>query len=77
MAEGVQEEVTAPPVEVVDAAGAGDALAAAYLCARLEGAEPRAALERGVAAASLSCLAHGCALSYPDAASVVALTAAR
>jgi 2-dehydro-3-deoxygluconokinase len=77
VAEGVQEEVTAPPVEVVDAAGAGDALAAAYLCARLEGAEPRAALERGVAAASLSCLAHGCALSYPDAASVVALTAAR
>jgi 2-dehydro-3-deoxygluconokinase len=75
--EGALTHVAAPPVEVVDTAGAGDALAAAYLCARIEGVDPHRALERGVAAASLSCLGHGCALSYPDASSVVALAAPR
>ena len=77
VAEGAQSRVAAPPVEVVDATGAGDALAAAYLCARLEGVMPHGALERGVAAASLSCLANGCALSYPEASSVVALATDR
>jgi 2-dehydro-3-deoxygluconokinase len=72
-----QARVEAPRIEVIDAAGAGDALAAAYLCARLDGIEPRRALERGVAAASLSCLADGCALSYPEASSVVALATVR
>jgi 2-dehydro-3-deoxygluconokinase len=75
--DGAPSHVAAPPVEVVDAAGAGDALAAAYLCARIEGVDPGRALERGVAAASLSCLEHGCALSYHDASSVVALAAVR
>jgi len=59
-------------VEVVDAAGAGDALAGAYLAARLAGAEPPDALRRGLVAASLSCRARGCALSYPAAAAVEA-----
>jgi 2-dehydro-3-deoxygluconokinase len=77
VAEGATAHVGAPSVEVVDVAGAGDALAAAYLCGRLEGMDPRRALERGVAAASLSCLGQGCALSYPDAASVVSLAAGR
>jgi 2-dehydro-3-deoxygluconokinase len=57
-------------VDVVDAAGAGDALAGAYLAARLAGTEPRHALRRGLVAASLSCRARGCALSYPAAAAV-------
>lgn len=59
-------------VDVVDAAGAGDALAGAYLAARLAGTEPRDALHRGLVAASLSCRARGCALSLPSAAAVEA-----
>jgi 2-dehydro-3-deoxygluconokinase len=57
-------------VDVVDAAGAGDALAGAYLAARLAGATPHDALRHGVAAAGLSCRARGCALSYPTSAEV-------
>ncbi len=57
-------------VDVVDAAGAGDALAGAYLAARLAGADPPDALGRGLVAASLSCRARGCARSFPDAAAV-------
>lgn len=62
----------APTVEVVDAAGAGDALAGAYLAARLAGRSPAEALHRGLVAASLSCTARGCALSYPTCAAVEA-----
>ncbi|MDH4177207.1 MAG: sugar kinase [Thermoleophilia bacterium] len=58
------------PVEVVDPAGAGDALAGAYLASRLGGAEPVRALRVGVAAACLSCRSRGCALSYPARAEV-------
>ena len=50
-------EIAPPQVEVVDTAGAGDAMAGAYLAARLAGADSYAALASGVAAASLSCLA--------------------
>ncbi len=53
------------PVDVVDPAGAGDALAGAYLATRLAGAQPLRALRVGVAAACLSCRGRGCALSYP------------
>jgi 2-dehydro-3-deoxygluconokinase len=67
---GSFSRVEAPETEIVDASGAGDALAAVYLGSRLEGRPPPAALARAVAAASLSCRAHGCALSYPDAASL-------
>jgi 2-dehydro-3-deoxygluconokinase len=59
-------------VEVVDAAGAGDALAGAYLASRLAGADPEAALEMGAVAAALSCRARGCARSYPGRAEVEA-----
>jgi 2-dehydro-3-deoxygluconokinase len=62
---GRRWSVAALAVHVVDAAGAGDALAGAYLAARLAGATPHDALRRGVAAAGLSCRARGCALSYP------------
>ena len=55
-----------PRVELVDPACAGDALAGAYLAARLAEAAPADALRQGVAAAALSCRARGCALSYPS-----------
>jgi 2-dehydro-3-deoxygluconokinase len=68
-------ELAPPRVDVVDTAGAGDALAGAYLTARLRGAGPRAALATGVAAATLSCTRSGCARSYPDADAVDAAAA--
>ena len=65
--------IRAPAVDAVDAAGAGDALAGAYLAARIRGLDPEPALRRGVAAAALSCRAFGCALSYPAGAEIEAL----
>jgi sugar/nucleoside kinase (ribokinase family) len=44
--------VAAPKVEAVDATGAGDAFVAAFLAARLNGAEIETALKRAVAAGS-------------------------
>jgi 2-dehydro-3-deoxygluconokinase len=67
--------IRAPAVDAVDAAGAGDALAGAYLAARIRGLDPEPALRRGVAAAALSCRAFGCALSYPAGAEIEALAA--
>lgn len=64
--------VPAPAVKLVDAAGAGDALAGAYLALRLRGDPPRDALGTAVVAASLSCQSFGCALSYPSASDVEA-----
>lgn len=65
--------IRAPAVDAVDAAGAGDALAGAYLAARIRGLDPEPALRRGVAAAALSCRAFGCALSYPAGTEIEAL----
>ena len=61
------EELVAgvPRVPVRNAAGAGDALAGAYLAARLAGHAPAIALTWGIAAASLSVQLEGCAGSYP------------
>jgi 2-dehydro-3-deoxygluconokinase len=69
-------ELTRPSldVELVDTAGAGDALAGAYLAARLAGAGPERALEIGVAAGGLSCRARGCARSYPSRAELERVT---
>jgi 2-dehydro-3-deoxygluconokinase len=72
---GALHQLPTIPVETVDAAGAGDALAGAYLAARLAGADPVAALRLGIAAAALSCRARGCALSYPTRAELDAALA--
>jgi 2-dehydro-3-deoxygluconokinase len=57
-------------VEVVDTAGAGDALAGAYLASRSRGMSVAEALRIGVTAGSLSCRGHGCSAAYPSAAEV-------
>lgn len=57
--------VPAPRVDVVDTAGAGDALAGAYMAGRLAGAGPAEALVPAVIASALSCRRAGCARSYP------------
>jgi 2-dehydro-3-deoxygluconokinase len=67
----VQQRV--PVVPVVNAAGAGDAFAGAYLAQRLAGVEPSAALAWGVAASALSVTRRGCASSYPTLAETTAL----
>jgi 2-dehydro-3-deoxygluconokinase len=59
-----------PTVDVVDAAGAGDALAGAYLAARVRGESEETALFEGVVASALSCRSFGCAVSYPSKADV-------
>ncbi|MDR9370652.1 sugar kinase, partial [Conexibacter sp. JD483] len=74
-ADGDALSLAPPPVLLVDAAGAGDALAGAYLARRFAGAAPAAALAAGVAASALSCQASGCALGYPQADEVAAATA--
>jgi 2-dehydro-3-deoxygluconokinase len=65
-------ELAPPAVTAVDTAGAGDALAGAYLALRFGGADARTALAYGVTAAALSCRGSGCARSYPGAAEVAA-----
>ena len=62
-----------PTATVCNAAGAGDALAGAYLTARLRGESPTRSLAWGVAAATLSVQREGCAASYPHAGETVAL----
>jgi 2-dehydro-3-deoxygluconokinase len=59
-----------PAVAVVNAAGAGDALAGTYLASRLSGTAPGAALILAVVAASASCGRAGCARGYPSAEEV-------
>ena len=72
---GEEVRVAAPPIESVDASGAGDALAAVYLAERIAGVPVERALTRAVAAASLSCRSFGAALSYPGAAELEAAAA--
>lgn len=52
-------EVAAEPVDVVDTLGAGDALIAAVIAARLRGLELEEALAAGSAAAARACTHHG------------------
>lgn len=55
-----------PSAVVRNAAGAGDALAGAYLGARIQGETPARSLAWGVAAATLSVGRDGCATAYPN-----------
>jgi len=48
--DGVRLDLPAPAVAVVDSTGAGDAFAAGFIAATLEGADERMALERAIAA---------------------------
>ena len=75
--DGTTTTLAPPRVELVDAAGAGDALAGAYLTARLRGAPASDALAVGVVAGALSCRSDGCALSYPTADEVSSAVAGR
>ncbi|GII56636.1 hypothetical protein Pth03_50250 [Planotetraspora thailandica] len=72
---GEIHRVAAPPVVVVDTAGAGDALAGAYLAGRLAGTAPPDALELAVIAGALSCRWPGCARSYPSAQEIARVRA--
>lgn len=77
--EGPDEQfvATPPPVETVDATGAGDVLNG-YLAAGLAaGDELREALARAVAAAALSTLTPGARSSIPDGDAVAAFRAQR
>lgn len=62
-----------PQVQVRNAAGAGDALAGAYLAARLRELPLETCLAWGVAAASLSVREEGCASAYPSADETLSL----
>jgi 2-dehydro-3-deoxygluconokinase len=66
VAEGAAMRQPVPAVQERNAAGAGDALAGAYLAARLQGQAPSVGLAWGVAAATLSVQRDGCATSYPS-----------
>jgi fructoselysine 6-kinase len=57
--DGELVEVAARPVEVVDTLGAGDALIAATIAARIDGAELADALEAGARAAARACGHYG------------------
>jgi sugar/nucleoside kinase (ribokinase family) len=72
---GETHRVVAPQVVVVDTAGAGDALAGAYLAGRLAGTAPPDALQLAVIAGALSCRWPGCARSYPSAEEVARVRA--
>jgi 2-dehydro-3-deoxygluconokinase len=68
LTDGAWSAVPAPSVTVVDAGGAGDALAGCYLAERSRGRPAADALRVAIVAASLSCMGAGCAASYPQRA---------
>lgn len=71
--EGKSQTFEPMPIDpVIDRAGAGDALAGAFLALRAERTEPGQALATAIVVASLSCRHAGCALSYPDRSEVCA-----
>lgn len=74
-ADGALVSVAAPEVGVVDTSGAGDALVAGYLAARLAGSGPEACLRLACAAASWSVQARGALGTVPTAADAHALAA--
>jgi ribokinase len=65
--------VNAPPIQVVDSVGAGDAFVGAFAAALDRGEAPARALREGVAAGSLACTAAGAQIALPGRASIAAL----
>lgn len=63
-----------PPVQAVDATGAGDTFVAALTVAMIEGAEPGKALDFACRAAALSTLKQGAQTSFPWRTDVDRLT---
>jgi ribokinase len=61
---------TPPPVEAVDATGAGDAFCAALVVSLLEGMDPPAALRRACAAGAFAVTVPGAQDSLPTAEEV-------
>jgi len=62
--------IAPPPVEVIDTTGAGDALAAGYIHARLGGAGVGDAVRYGCIAGALACTALGAQAALPDVPAV-------
>ncbi|HSL27117.1 MAG TPA: ribokinase [Acidimicrobiia bacterium] len=62
-----------PPVEVVDAVGAGDCFVAALTVGLLDGLSPEVALQRAVAASALATTREGAQPAMPTAAEVDAI----
>ncbi|HTU50497.1 MAG TPA: PfkB family carbohydrate kinase, partial [Acidobacteriaceae bacterium] len=65
VSDGVAQQVTAPPVDVVDTTAAGDALNGAFAVAMMLGKTPLESVQFAVAAASLSVTRSGAQPSMP------------
>lgn len=76
-ARGLIHDAAPISVDVVNATGAGDALAGAYLARRVSGSSLEEAIRDAVTAASFSCGRAGCAGSYPTAAELNSAVAKR
>lgn len=70
---GERQTIPAIPVAAVDATGAGDAFAGAFLAGWLESGDPFAAARRAVAAAALAVAGYGAVEPIPDREAVDAL----
>ncbi|MHB1960487.1 MAG: ribokinase [Acidobacteriaceae bacterium] len=69
-ADGIAQQVTAPPVDVVDTTAAGDALNGAFAVAMMLGKTPLESVQFAVAAASISVTRSGAQPSMPTMAEV-------
>jgi ribokinase len=69
----VVAKATPPPVQVVDAVGAGDCFVAALTVSLLDGMAPERALQRAVIAGALATTREGAQASMPMAVDVDAL----
>jgi len=74
--DGFQVEEPGHPVTAVDATGAGDTFDAAFVAARLDGADLATALRRAVVAGALSVTRTGGTAGQPTAADLAAAVAA-
>ncbi len=70
VSDGIEQQVTAPSVDVVDTTAAGDALNGAFAVAIMSGRIPLQSLQFAVAAASISVTRSGAQPSMPTMAEV-------